>query len=94
MSTPRRSWRGPGAALAALVGGCAVCCAGPLLAVLGGIGAAGLLGSLWVPALMVVVALAVVGIAIAVRKRRRASCRIPDAEAGVSDVLCKSVAHE
>jgi mercuric ion transport protein len=30
---------------------------------------------------MVVVALAVVGIAIAVRKRRRASCRIPDAEA-------------
>ncbi|ORM37243.1 hypothetical protein BFL43_04845 [Williamsia sp. 1135] len=55
-----------------------MCCAGPLLAVLSGIGAAGLLGSLWIPALLIVVALAAVGILVALRRRRRASCTVPN----------------
>ncbi len=78
MSAPGKSWRGPGAALAALVGACAVCCAGPLVAVLGGIGAAGLLGSLWIPTLLIVVALTAVGILVALRRRRRAGCSVPN----------------
>ncbi|PYE11742.1 mercuric ion transport protein [Williamsia limnetica] len=92
MSAPGKSWRGPGAALAALVGACAVCCAGPLLAVLGGIGAAGLLGSLWVPALLTVVAIAAVGILVALRKRRRASCRV--AQAGPVDLDLPTLGHD
>lgn len=79
MSTPGKSWRGVGVAVAALVGACAVCCAGPLLAVAGGIGAAGLVGSLWMPALLIVVALAAVGILVALRTRRRANCRVDKA---------------
>lgn len=79
MSSLGKSWRGVGVAVAALVGGCAVCCAGPLLAVAGGIGAAGLVGSLWMPALLIVVALAAMGILVALRTRRRANCRVDKA---------------
>ncbi|MET8747451.1 hypothetical protein [Streptomyces sp. NPDC004728] len=59
----------------AAVAACAVCCAGPLLAVLGGIGAASALASVWVPALAVVTVAAVVGAFVVHRRRRAAACR-------------------
>lgn len=52
------------------VAACAVCCAGPLLAVLGGIGAASVMGAIWIPALAVV-AVAVAPAAVWVHRRRR-----------------------
>lgn len=73
MSAARPSWRAPAVALAGLVGACAICCAGPLLAVLGGIGIASMVGAFWLPALLVVAALATLGILIEVRRRRHAS---------------------
>ncbi|WP_210405180.1 hypothetical protein [Williamsia sp. 1138] len=73
MSAPSRSWRAPATVLAGLVGACALCCAGPLLAILGGIGVAGLAGSLWLPALLMVVAVAAAaGIVLELGRRRRA----------------------
>lgn len=75
MSVPRRSWRTPSAAVAAVVGACALCCAGPLLAILGGLGIAGLLGAFWLRALLIVTVLAVVGGALlALRRRRAGAC--------------------
>lgn len=54
------------------VAACAVCCAGPLLAVLGGIGAASVIGAIWIPALAVVaVAVAVASAAVWVHRRRK-----------------------
>lgn len=58
-----------GAGLLAVVA-CAVCCAGPLLAVLGGIGAASVIGAIWIPALAVV-AVAVASAAVWVHRRRK-----------------------
>ncbi|WP_266395272.1 hypothetical protein OIE50_03485 [Streptomyces canus] len=52
------------------VAACAVCCAGPLLAVLGGIGAASVIGAIWIPALAVV-AVAVASAAVWVHRRRK-----------------------
>ncbi|MFG2172333.1 hypothetical protein ACGFMO_13230 [Streptomyces niveus] len=59
MSPPHaRPWGTAGVGLAA-VAACAACCAGPLLALLGGVGAASALAWFWVPALAVVAACAV-----------------------------------
>jgi hypothetical protein len=62
----------PGAGLLA-VAACVVCCAGPLLAVLGGIGAASVVGAIWVPGLAVVAVAAVSAAVWAHRRSRRAS---------------------
>ncbi|MGP4087586.1 hypothetical protein [Streptomyces sp. KR55] len=49
-SRPSRPWGTLGTGAAALAA-CAVCCAGPLLAVLGGIGITSAIGALWMPVL-------------------------------------------
>ncbi|MGW4202598.1 hypothetical protein ACWEHL_16625, partial [Streptomyces sp. NPDC004726] len=54
MTTPppsrsSRPWGAVGAGAAAIAA-CAVCCAGPLLAILGGIGVTSAIAALWVPA--------------------------------------------
>jgi hypothetical protein len=72
----RRPWRVFGASAVAL-GACAVCCAGPLLAVLGSLSIASLAGAAWIPALAAVAAVALVGIVWVLRKRRRATCATP-----------------
>ncbi|MGC4939225.1 hypothetical protein [Kribbella sp. DT2] len=69
----RRPWRVVGAGAIA-VGACAVCCAGPVLAILGGLSIASLAGAVWVPALAIVAVLALIGVVWVLRKRRRASC--------------------
>lgn len=69
-----RPWGTVGAGLAA-VAACAVCCAGPLLALLGGISAASALVSLWIPALAVVAGAAAAGAYVLDRRRRVAACQ-------------------
>lgn len=69
-----RPWGTVGAGLAA-VAACAVCCAGPLLALLGGIGAASALASFWIPALAVVAVAAAAGAYVLYRRRRVAACK-------------------
>lgn len=57
---------------------CAACCAGPLLAIVGSVGAASLLGSYWIPGLLVMVVLAGIAVTILLIRRRRAkACRLP-----------------
>ncbi|MFI8893478.1 hypothetical protein [Streptomyces paradoxus] len=73
-SRSSRPWSLFGAGAAAVTA-CAVCCAGPLLAVLGGAGAASALGAVWVPALAVPAVAAVAGIFVVRRRRRAAACR-------------------
>ncbi|MPY32932.1 hypothetical protein FNH09_17170 [Streptomyces adustus] len=51
-----------------------MCCAGPLLAVLGGIGVTSAIGALWIPVLAVLAAAAAAGFLV-VRRRRAAACR-------------------
>ncbi|MFJ8978746.1 hypothetical protein [Streptomyces sp. NPDC102282] len=68
-----RPWGTVGAGIAA-VAACAVCCAGPLLALLGGLGTASALASFWVPALAVVAVAAAVGAYVLHRRRRAAAC--------------------
>ncbi|MEU8942569.1 hypothetical protein OHU17_05800 [Streptomyces goshikiensis] len=75
--SPSRStgpWGTVGAGLAA-VAACAVCCAGPLLALLGSIGAASALASFWIPALAVVAAAATTGAYVLHRRRRATACK-------------------
>ena len=56
---------------------CVACCAGPLLAFLGGLGIAGLASTLLIGSLgLVVVAAAVVGFLVA-RRRRTTTCEAP-----------------
>ncbi|SNT59618.1 hypothetical protein [Actinacidiphila glaucinigra] len=69
-SRPSAPWGTIGVGVAALVA-CAVCCAGPLLAVLGGIGIPCAIGALWVPVLAVQAAAALVAVIFIVRRRRR-----------------------
>jgi hypothetical protein len=71
-----RPWRVVGAAAVAL-SACAVCCAGPVLAVLGGLSIASLAGAVWLPALAIVAAVALVGMVWVLRKRRRATTTGP-----------------
>ncbi|MET7986631.1 hypothetical protein [Streptomyces sp. NPDC005281] len=81
-SSPRRfrPWGTLGAGAAAA---CAVCCAGPLLAVLGGMGLTSAVGALWMPALAILTVAAGLGVLVVRHRRRRASCR---AEAAPADL--------
>lgn len=64
---------------------CAACCAGPLIAFAGSIGAASLLGAYWMPALLIVALIAgVVLTVLLVRRRRAKACRVPAAPIAVS----------
>lgn len=56
---------------------------GPLLALLGGVGAASALGAVWIPALAVLAAAALVGVVWVVRRRRTEACKT---ETGVVDL--------
>ncbi|MEW1757603.1 hypothetical protein AB0393_13955 [Streptomyces cyaneofuscatus] len=58
-----------------MVAACAVCCAGPLLAVLGGIGVTSAIGALWMPVLAVLAVTAAVGFAVVRRRRKPTACR-------------------
>ncbi|MFF3617337.1 hypothetical protein [Streptomyces sp. NPDC002580] len=72
-SRPSRAWGTLGAGAAA-VAACAVCCAGPILAVLGSIGVTSAIGALWMPALAVLTVAAGLGVFVVRRRRRRVSC--------------------
>ncbi|MFB7116334.1 hypothetical protein [Streptomyces sp. NPDC056190] len=72
-SRPSRPWGTLSAGAAALTA-CAVCCAGPLLGVLAGIGVTSAIGALWMPALAVLTAAATVSFFV-VRRRRKAATR-------------------
>ena len=62
----------------AVVLACAACCAGPLLALVGGVGAASLLGAYWVPGLLAIAALAGVIVTILlIRRARTKACQLP-----------------
>jgi hypothetical protein len=70
--------------------GCAACCAGPILSVVGGIVATSALGAVFVPALVVLAVLAVITAGLLMR-RRHASAAPGDrtgatVELGVPDV--------
>ncbi|MGW3457999.1 hypothetical protein ACWDRL_31525 [Streptomyces albidoflavus] len=79
-SRSSRPWSAFGTGAAA-VAACAVCCAGPLLAVLGGIGVTSAIGALWLPVLAVLAVAAGLGILVVRRRRRTASCRTAPAQA-------------
>jgi len=66
-----RHWGGLGAG-ATVMGACLVCCAAPVISVLGGIAALSALAALWIPALAVLAVLAGAGGAW---HRRRAAVR-------------------
>ncbi|MET7279504.1 hypothetical protein ABZS29_14810 [Kribbella sp. NPDC005582] len=78
----RRPWQLAGAGALA-VGACAMCCAGPILAVLGGLSIASVVAALWIPALAVVAVMALLAVVWVHRKRRRTTC---DAPTGPVDV--------
>ncbi|WP_328688120.1 hypothetical protein OHA74_53140 [Streptomyces phaeochromogenes] len=71
--SPSRPWGLLGAGAAA-VAACAVCCAGPLLAVLGGAGFASALGALWMPVLAVLAVAAGLGMLLIRQRHRNAAC--------------------
>ncbi|MBE8523086.1 hypothetical protein ILP97_37300 [Amycolatopsis sp. H6(2020)] len=48
-----------------------MCCAGPLLALLGGIGLASIVGAIWLPALLVLAVIMALAVVIVVIRRRR-----------------------
>lgn len=73
-SGPSRPW-GTLAAGAAALTACAVCCAGPLLAVLGAIGVTSAIGALWMPVLAALAVAAIVAFVVVRRRRRAAACR-------------------
>lgn len=60
---------------AAAVSACAVCCAGPLLALVGGLSIVSLAGAIWIPALAIVAVAALVGAVWVLRRRKASSCR-------------------
>ncbi|QNE23232.1 hypothetical protein F1D05_30045 [Kribbella qitaiheensis] len=67
-----------------------MCCAGPLLAVLGGLGAASLVGAVFWPVLGLVAVTAAVGVVWIMRRRHRpAACTT---EAGPADLGMPSTA--
>lgn len=78
--TRRWSVAGTGAAV---VAACALCCAGPLLAILGSIGIASLVGAIWLPGLGALAVVAAI-VAVRLRQRRRASiCRAGPVDVGL-----------
>ncbi|MFD9575118.1 hypothetical protein ACFWBI_35510 [Streptomyces sp. NPDC059982] len=76
---PSRPWGMFGAGPAA-VAACAVCCAGPVLAVLGGGGVTSVIGALWMPALAVLAVAAGLGVLVVRHRRRTAACRTVPAQ--------------
>ena len=69
---------------------CAACCAGPLLAVVGSLGAASLLGAYWIPGLLTVAVLAAIVVtALLVRRRRAKACRLPAGRVAVDIQLSR-----
>lgn len=69
------------AAITAAILACAACCAGPLLAVVGGIGAASAFGAYWIPALAIIaVAAGLVVTVLLVRRHRAKACVLPAAQ--------------
>ncbi|MEV4860778.1 hypothetical protein MRBLMF1_001997 [Streptomyces ossamyceticus] len=58
-----------------------MCCAGPLIAVLGGVGLASAVGALWLPALAVLAVACGLGVLTVRRRRRTAACRTTPARA-------------
>lgn len=71
---PSRSWTTWGIGAAGVMA-CAVCCAGPLLALLGGTVAVSAFAAIWVPALALLALLAIVAILVVRRKRHVSACR-------------------
>ncbi|ADJ45396.1 hypothetical protein AMES_3571 [Amycolatopsis mediterranei S699] len=56
-----------------------MCCAGPLLALLGGVGLASVVGAIWIPALLVpAIAVALAVVIVVLRRRRRGAACSPD----------------
>ncbi|WP_262418172.1 hypothetical protein [Streptomyces sp. SP2-10] len=74
-SSPRPPRWGALGAGAAAVAACAMCCAGPLLAVLGGIGVTSAIASLWLPVLAVPAVVAGIVALVLRRRRETAACR-------------------
>ncbi|MEU9376028.1 hypothetical protein AB0D94_19935 [Streptomyces sp. NPDC048255] len=79
-SRPSGPWRMLGVGAAA-VAACAVCCAGPILAVLGGIGVTSAIGALWMPTLGVLAVAAGLGVFVVRRRRRATACHTAQAPA-------------
>ncbi|WP_157421612.1 hypothetical protein [Agromyces sp. Leaf222] len=78
MTRDKKSTASTVAVISAVVLACAACCAGPLLAIVGSIGAASLLGAYWIPGLLAVAVLAgIVVTVLLVRRRRAKACRLP-----------------
>ncbi|PVY24593.1 hypothetical protein C7458_1222 [Williamsia muralis] len=77
MSPNTKRWRGPVGALTAMIGACAACCAGPLLAFLGGLGLVSTIGAVWIPALIVVAVVSVGAWGVLRRSAARSSCTTP-----------------
>jgi len=74
----KKSIASTAAVIGAAVLACAACCAGPLLAIVGSVGAASLLGAYWVPGLLVVAVLAgIVVTVLLVRRHRAKACGLP-----------------
>jgi hypothetical protein len=64
---------------------CAACCAGPLLAIAGGVGIASAVGAVWVPILSVAAALAAIALTVLlVRRHRATTCDVPAATSPAS----------
>jgi type VI protein secretion system component VasK len=78
MKRGKKSISSTTAVTGAAVLACAACCAGPLLAIVGSVGAASLLGSYWIPGLLAIAVLAGIAVTILLIRRRRAkACRLP-----------------
>lgn len=78
MSAPRKGRTVTIGAMTAAVVACAACRAGPLLGIAASVGAASLVGSYWILALLILVAMALTATVILLVRRRRAwSCRVP-----------------
>jgi hypothetical protein len=65
---------------AAAAGACAVCCAGPVLAFVGGLSIVSLAASIWVPALAIVAVAALAGAVWILRRRHNSNCQTGSAE--------------
>ena len=84
MTRDRKSIASTAAVVGAAVLACAACCAGPLLAIVGSVGAASLLGAYWIPGLLVVAVLAgIVVTVLMVRRHRAKACRLPSSRVDV-----------
>ncbi|KUO16275.1 hypothetical protein AQJ91_36940 [Streptomyces dysideae] len=58
-----------------------MCCTGPLLSVLGGVGFASAVGALWMPVLAVLAVASGLGVLLIRSRRRNAACRTAPARA-------------